>query len=215
MTRRPWLFDDFLDARYPPGPPRLLGFDPGLAKVGWCVGELFAPRQLRIIDLGTWVTKLDKDRGFYADHVARALDIGIRADRLMNVHKPLEVFVEEQGRMPSATAYAVLRVAAGFALAAALRELRYSERTSQDIKKTLTGDRSAAKEVVEDEVLRYVTPEALERFQKAHPRMKRSTKRGLRDHAFDAGGAMVAGLVDRGILEHEPLSVRARRARHQ
>ncbi len=193
--------------------PTVIGFDPGLAKVGWAVGVV-ADRRLSISALGTWKTAKVKASPFYADQGYRALCIAMQADQLMEALRPSFVFSEEQGRMPQANvARGIHLVCGGLRLAAALREVEYAEITAQSVKSIVCADRKAEKEAVEADVLPYIEHGALSSFQAAHPRMKSKTKRGTRDHAFDACAVMVAGLSRLGLIAHEPAKAALQRVR--
>lgn len=169
----------------------LLGLDPGLAHCGWCIAEARSVTNYHVIKLGVISTKKAGKRSNVrssADTGRRALEV-YRALRLLcDMHKPRALLIEAFSAARNATNAAKTARAYGTidALAEELRAPIF-ESSPMDIKGACTGQKTATKEAVEKVVRQLCTDEAIETLEA-------SVAEGQRNHAFDAVGAVVAGI---------------------
>lgn len=168
-----------------------LGVDTGLANLGWALVEL-TPNGQRLLGLGViTTTKSDRKRNVLAsaDNMRRIREQAkqlteIRAGR--KTFKDVDVICCESQSWPrSAGSSAKIGMSWGIVgTVATLHDLPLVEATPQQIKKRLTGVRSASKDDVKSAMLDWAG------FKKL-PAMLSEYAKGKHEHAVDACGAVV------------------------
>jgi Holliday junction resolvasome RuvABC endonuclease subunit len=132
---------------------RWLGFDPSITAFGWA---LFEDR--RLLECGTWKTKIDQDAGKLADRARRILELGRQIDRMLTEHVLAGVVIEglvlgiKTGRPAVMTLGRVRGLVEGLCIA---RGLKLLEVRADQVKKAWTGRRDATKEEVALAVRRF------------------------------------------------------------
>lgn len=127
---------------------RILGIDPGLARVGWGVIECTA-REQRLIAFGAVST------GRSTPHAERLLQVYQGVQTIIIEHEPEAVAVEEvfQGKNPR-SAFLAGEGRGACILAAATRSLPVVEYPATVVKQAITGNGRAAKQQVQAMVQR-------------------------------------------------------------
>ena len=174
----------------------VLGLDPGIASTGFAVGVMW-DRGLTITRLGVWRSS--------PEHKKRNISKGSdKSRRTRALARFLWRLCEEY--TPAAVCSEALSVSPGMARSAGVQERIFGALDSvfeiyglpvvaippREIK-ALTGAKSATKLEVEAAVRPHITPEALQRLEtKGLPDYQ---PKGQHEHAFDAAGSIVAGMV--------------------
>lgn len=166
----------------------VLGFDPGLAHFGWCVAELSTVFPPQICRMGVWKTVKAAERSNVrasADMGRRAAELYESLAELVNAHRPAAFLLEAFSAARNATNAAKTARAFGIvdAIAAATRTPMF-EVSPQALKKATAGSTKASKAEVEAAIRPLCTIDALATLPRA---------KGVHEHIFDAGGAVVAG----------------------
>lgn len=128
-----------------------LGLDPSIASYGWAVLERSDGLGPRVVDVGTWATRIDHDAGKLDDRARRVTELGAALLALLDQHRPRFAVVEglalgmRTGRGTVQTLGRIRGLTEGLCLARAipLRELR-----PDAVKAALTGARNASKAAV-------------------------------------------------------------------
>lgn len=169
-------------------PYHVLGIDPGFASIGFALVEIL-PEGERVVEVRVVHTdKSDKKRKVRAsdDNLRRAQEIYRCFDEIL--HVGVRAICAESMSFPRhATNAAKVAMCWGvLASQAAAKGLPVLQASPQEIKKTLTGVRSASKEAVQ-EALRARYPRQLDTFHA-------KSRKGDLEHGYDAVGAVVACL---------------------
>lgn len=167
----------------------VFGFDPSLTHFGWCVAEHSARDGLRLIDAGVWTTKPVVDDDTKTEGYARRCEF--LASRLFGLieafGRPASLACEAValpfGRTSMQTVSALGRVRGLIDALAASQSLTVTEFQPAQLKRLVTGDKSASKRGVIDAVLA-AYPEAADIFA--------SIKPSDVEHAADAAAALHA-----------------------
>ena len=168
--------------------PRVLGVDPGFAATGVAVVELL-PVGERVLHLGVIRTAKDnKKRNTLAadDNMRRTREIWRELDALIAHHGCVALAIEAESPMRNASAAA--KVSKAHAVVGCLAEQRGLPVVScspQRMKKLLCGVQTASKDDIESALLARYGNHIENLFEGPE---------GLREHAFDSLGAVVASL---------------------
>lgn len=167
---------------------KILGLDPGFASVGWAVVELDGNVE-RLIGLGVLRTKKSARKQNVlaaADNFRRARELGRELGRLVHEHR-IDVVCAEAMSFPRSSSVAA-KMAMCWGVLAQLCEalaLPLVQASPKDIKRAVSGSAAASKDDVQAALsLRF--PDAVG--------LVAGLPSGLHEHAFDAGGAVVACL---------------------
>jgi len=168
----------------------VLGIDPGLATCGLAAVDLQPPSLAKRPDVlvRAWVVRTEKsarklDVRAADDHSRRARELAAEVATAIGIHRPLAVAIEAPSWPRNAATAAKIGIAFGaiYALAQEHR-LPLVQASPQDIKRAVTGSKTASK----DEVIAAIEA----RF----PDIEWPTQTTLWEHAADAVGAVVANL---------------------
>lgn len=166
----------------------VIGLDPGLASFGYCVARV-AGSSVLVSELGVWRTKPNGTKSAVrsSSSVAERNAYLYRELVALFDREPagllcLEDFSPPRSAGPAAK---VARVFGMLDAVAAYEGLGTLRATPQEIKLATTGKRSASKEAVEESVRAVCTPRALKGLEASVPRSQWN-------HAFDAGGSVIA-----------------------
>jgi Holliday junction resolvasome RuvABC endonuclease subunit len=169
----------------------VMGFDAGLANMGWAVFEI-GPVNQGLIDFGVICTnKSDVKRKILAsdDNVRRAREMWRALKTIVFQYTP-KVFCAESQSIPR-NAGAASKTAFSWGLLSAAAEewgdLPFCCESPQRIKKVVAGTMKASKEEVEAAVTA-AYPFAAELA------VQKKLRKGDREHAFDAAAAVMASL---------------------
>jgi crossover junction endodeoxyribonuclease RuvC len=166
---------------------RVVGMDPGLASFGWCVADV--ADEISILELGVWRTEPSKTKSAIrgtSDVAERVAYLMRSVAELVERTQPSALCMEDFS--PPRSSSAAAKVARVFGMLDAVAEyegLASLRVTPQEIKLAMCGRRGASKDAVQAEVFRWCTASALEQLEGNAPKSQHN-------HAFDAGGAVLA-----------------------
>lgn len=174
-------------------PPKVLGLDPGFAKVGYAVVELL-PTSERVIDIGLWETsKTDNKREVFAceDNFARAQELAAKVIQTCQAHN-IKVLCAEAMSFPRHASVAAKMAMFWGVLACYCQanDLPMVQATPQRLKVAVCGSKSATKEEIQLALL--------ERYGRTDPYfagMLDSISPYKREHPADALAAVVTALA--------------------
>lgn len=166
----------------------VLGCDPGFANCGVALVQLLSDREVvRALDVIRTAKDSAKRRTYAADdNLRRARELHRALDGLVVTHNVRAIAAESMSFPRNATNSAKMSLCWGvLASIAEARRLPIVQASPQAIKRAVTGSTTASKDEVEFALLKRFGNDAEELF---------TGPDGLREHAFDALGAVVACL---------------------
>ena len=168
----------------------VLGLDISMVNTGWVTAVSDNDGRLFIKDCGVIQTeKLEtgEDVSNTVDSMRRAAKVHAVLEKVCLDHKPTIVCVEAMS-WPRNAASAIKMAMAWGAIAPLIIERPLIEVSPQEIKKVLTGSRSATKKEVEEAVKKKLTHSSA-----SVPLLeKKIPKKALREHCWDALGSILA-----------------------
>lgn len=173
---------------------RILGIDPGLANMGWCIASYTQEAGLSVQLMGCIETKKDQRKVLTSvDNTKRTQSVFEQLLGLMWAEEEgqpvllVDAIAAEEVSYPrnSSSAAKMSLSWAAAACAASLGHLPIVHASPKDIKEAVTGSRKASKGQVQS-ILVSMYPETVEALS--------GVPEGRREHPYDALGAIVASL---------------------
>lgn len=127
-----------------------IGLDPSIAAFGWALLTREGPH-LKLVDLGSWCTKVDHSAGKFADRARRCADLCAELSRLLVKVQPGRAFIEAPIFKPNDGKMSIHASARTRGNAEALVHhlgIPLLELPPQSVKKAITGSGDASKEEV-------------------------------------------------------------------